>query len=90
LGGSGIWGGTVFSTLISDSGFGIDFNQFINYKGAAYALGAIKTMDHWTWNYVPQTAVPEPSTAILLGAGLLGISFLSRKKKKSRKQASYQ
>ena len=90
LGGSGIWGGTVFSTLISDSDFGIDFNQFINYTGAAYALGAIKTMDHGTWNYVPQTAVPEPSTAILLGAGLLGISFLSRKKKKSRKQASYQ
>jgi len=88
LGGSGIWGGTVFSTLISDSDFGIDFNQFINYTGAAYALGAIKTMDHGTWNYVPQTAVPEPSTAILLGAGLLGIIFLSRKKKKSRKQAS--
>lgn len=88
LGGSGIWGGTVFSTLISDSGFGIDFNQFINYTGAAYALGAIKTMDHGTWNYVPLTAVPEPSTAILLGAGLLGISFHSRKKKKSRKQAS--
>ena len=88
LGGSGIWGGTVFSTLISDSDFGIDFNQFINYTGTAYALGAIKTMDHGTWNYVPQTAVPEPSTAILLGAGLLGISFLSRKKKKSRKQAS--
>ena len=89
LGGSGIWGGTVFSTLISDSDFGIDFNQFINYTGAAYALGAIKTMDHGTWNYVPLTAVPEPSNAILLGAGLLGISFLSRKKK-SRKQASYQ
>ena len=90
LGGSGIWGGTVFSTLISDSDFGIDFNQFINYTGTAYALGAIKTMDHGTWNYVPLTAVPEPSTAILLGAGLLGIIFLSRKKKKSRKQASYQ
>jgi len=88
LGGSGIWGGTVFSTLITDSDFGIDFNQFINYTGTAYALGAIKTMDHGTWNYVPLTAVPEPSTAILLGAGLLGISFLSRKKKKSRKQAS--
>lgn len=88
LGGSGIWGGTVFSTLISDSDFGIDFNQFINYTGTAYALGAIKTMDHGTWNYVPLTAVPEPSTAILLGAGLLGISFHSRKKKKSRKQAS--
>jgi len=88
LGGSGIWGGTVFSTLISDSDFGIDFNQFINYTGAAYALGAIKTMDHGTWNYVPLTAVPEPSTAILLGAGLLGISFHSRKKKKSRNQAS--
>lgn len=87
LGGSGIWGGTVFSTLISDSDFGIDFNQFINYTGTAYALGAIKTMDHGTWNYVPLTAVPEPSTAILLGTGLLGISFLSRKKK-SRKQAS--
>lgn len=88
LGGSGIWGGTVFSTLISDSDFGIDFNQFINYTGTAYALGAIKTMDHGTWNYVPLTAVPEPSTAILLGAGLLGISFHSRKKKKSRNQAS--
>ena len=87
LGGSGIWGGTVFSTLISDSDFGIDFNQFINYTGAAYALGAIKTMDHGTWNYVRLTAVPKPSTAILLGTGLLGISFLSRKKK-SRKQAS--
>ena len=88
LGGSGIWGGTVFSTLISDSDFGIDFNQFINYTGTAYALGAIKTMDHGTWNYVPLTAVHEPSTAILLGAGLLGISFHSRKKKKSRNQAS--
>lgn len=87
LGGSGIWGGTVFSTLISDSDFGIDFNQFINYTGTAYALGAIKTMDHGTWNYVRLTAVPEPPTAILLGTGLLGISFLSRKKK-SRKQAS--
>jgi hypothetical protein len=78
LGGSGTWGGTVYST---QDGVGVNIAQYSDWTGAVYALDSVDILDHGTWNYVALAAVPVPPAVWLFGSGLLGLVGIARRRK---------
>lgn len=63
---------------------GIDELQFYSYGGTPAGVGTSGvhfTMDNFTFNE-PTSPVPEPSTCLLLGVGLLGMVGISRRRKR--------
>ena len=77
---STIFGGNIFSSWFG-SGNGVTFGQHLDFYGTIYANDDIDLADHS--RYTGRiAAVPEPDALFLLGAGLLGITAINRRRRK--------
>lgn len=83
-----IWGGTLYASLLEAPSAEVRIGQYTNWYGAAYAYDSFDTADHGFWQYVPLTvdtvSVPEPSTLMLLGAGLFGLAVMRKRRTQQR------
>jgi hypothetical protein len=82
--GLGFWGDGTFTLGAGDVLIGRELHAVIQFQGLVSAIQWTSSAENWhgfTIGLEPQvTAVPEPGTIVLLGAGLVAVGALARRR----------
>lgn len=77
--GRGFWGDGTFTTSPVDVLTGRELHAVIQFSGTVSAINWTSTQENWHGFTIGLVGVPEPTTLLLLGLGLIGVGFARKR-----------